>query len=57
MHEMFMGAFDQAGISWSTEGARAAAASSDRVQRLQDNLLTDEEGVRHEMEGPGQRDD
>ena len=50
MYEMFMGAFDQA-IPWSTNGARGCRRFLDRVWRLQD-MLTDEEGVRHEMEAP-----
>ena len=50
MYEMFMGAFDQA-IPWSTEGARGCRRFIERVWRLQD-ILTDEEGVRHEMEAP-----
>ena len=48
LYEMFMGAFDQA-IPWSTEGARGCRRFLERVWRLQD-MLTDEEGVRKEME-------
>ncbi|MDO5300633.1 MAG: class I tRNA ligase family protein, partial [Clostridia bacterium] len=50
LYEMFMGAFDQA-IPWSTEGARGCRRFLERVWRLQD-MLTDEDGVRHEMEAP-----
>ena len=50
MYEMFMGAFDQA-IPWSTEGARGCRRFIERVWRLQD-MLTEDEGVRHEMEAP-----
>ena len=50
LYEMFMGAFDQA-IPWSTEGARGCRRFLERVWRLQD-MLTDEEGVRHAMEAP-----
>ena len=50
LYEMFMGAFDQA-IPWSTEGARGCRRFIERVWRLQD-ILTDEAGVRHEMEAP-----
>ena len=50
LYEMFMGAFDQA-IPWSTEGARGCRRFLERVWRLQD-MLTDEEGVRKEMEVP-----
>ena len=48
LYEMFMGAFDQA-IPWSTEGARGCRRFLERVWRLQD-MLTDEDGVRKEME-------
>ena len=50
LYEMFMGAFDQA-IPWSTEGARGCRRFLERVWRLQD-MLTAEDGVRHEMEAP-----
>ena len=50
MYEMFMGAFDQA-IPWSTEGARGCRRFIERVWRLQD-MLTADEGVRHDMEAP-----
>ena len=50
MYEMFMGAFDQA-IPWSTEGARGCRRFLERVWRLQD-MLTADEGVRHDMEAP-----
>ena len=50
LYEMFMGAFDQA-IPWSTEGARGCRRFLERVWRLQD-MLTDAEDVRHEMEAP-----
>ncbi|MBQ4264893.1 MAG: leucine--tRNA ligase [Clostridia bacterium] len=50
LYEMFMGAFDQA-IPWSTEGARGCRRFLERVWRLQE-MLTDEEGVRKEMEVP-----
>ena len=50
LYEMFMGAFDQA-IPWSTEGARGCRRFLERVWRLQD-MLTADEGVRHEMEAP-----
>ena len=50
LYEMFMGAFDQA-IPWSTEGARGCRRFLERVWRLQD-MLTEEEDIRHEMEAP-----
>jgi len=50
LYEMFMGAFDQA-IPWSTEGARGCRRFLERVWRLQE-MLTDEEGIRKEMEVP-----
>ena len=50
LYEMFMGAFDQA-IPWSTEGARGCRRFLERVWRLQD-MLTDAQDVRHEMEAP-----
>ena len=50
LYEMFMGAFDQA-IPWSTEGARGCRRFLERVWRLQD-MLTEAEDVRHEMEAP-----
>ena len=50
LYEMFMGAFDQA-IPWSTEGARGCRRFLERVWRLQE-MLVDEEDVRKEMEVP-----
>ncbi len=43
-------------IPWSTEGARGCRRFI-RARLAPAGFLTDEEGVRHEMEGPGQRDD